>query len=106
MATPYKPSIDVPAAQLADITAGGIPSGRAGSYLLAICNRTANPITYRVAVTTGGAATLADFVVYDFTVGANDIERDWPIPLGDGFKVFVYASAAGLSASLHVSQRA
>ena len=98
--TPQKFSADLAAATLTDITAGGLPTGTAGTYLLAFTNRTATQTTVRWAVTTGGAAGVSEYLVYDAPLTANGVIRDWPIPLYDGWKVWVYSATASVSVTL------
>lgn len=100
--TPQKFSADLAAATLTDLITGGagLPTGTAGTYLLAFTNRTGVATTVRWAVTTGGAAGVGEYLVYDAPLTANGVIRDWPIPLFDGWKVWVYSAAASVSATL------
>lgn len=88
------------ATTLTDITGGGLPVGAAGTYLLTLANRGTAEISCRVAITTGAAAALADYVEYDAVIEAAGTLARWPLPLGEGWKVFVYVSGATVSASL------
>lgn len=83
---------------LTDITGGGAD---AGTYLLNLCNRDgANERTVRVAVTSGAAPTDADWIEYDTTVEPRGVLSRWPIPLAQGWRVYVRASGASVSAHL------
>ena len=97
-------ALALPATTLSDITAGGLAAGKGGSYLLNLVNRAGTDRSVRVAVTTGAAVTLADYVEYDAPLAAagsdGNVLSRWPIPLGEGWKVFVYASDADVSAVL------
>lgn len=92
-------SADLAATTLTDITDGGVAAGRAGSYLLNLCNRSDAEVTVRVAVTTGGAAGNADYLEYDAAIEPKGVLSRWPLPLGEGWKLFIWASATGVSAN-------
>lgn len=100
MAEAKRYAANLAAAALTDITGGGIANADVGTYLLNICNRSNVPVTVRVAITGGAAPGLADYIEYDAAVQANVPLSRWPIPLSAGWKLFVYASAAGVSATL------
>lgn len=90
---------------LTDLTGGGLAAGKAGAYLLNICNRSNAARLVRVAVTSGAAATTADYIEWDAVVGpaggnGNMLSR-WPIALGVGWRVFVQANGADVSAVLN-----
>ncbi|MBB3811473.1 hypothetical protein [Pseudochelatococcus contaminans] len=85
-----------------DITAGGIAGG--GTYLLTVCNRSAGAIPVSIAITTGGEPTDASWLEYLTPVpaagsGKNVLSRH-PVPLGEGWRVFVRASGDGLAVNL------
>lgn len=89
---------DVGAASLVDITGGG---AQAGTYFLNLCNRGDDDVKVRVAITAAGQApTLGDYVEYDATLKSKGALGRWPIALEANERVYVYASATGVSANL------
>jgi hypothetical protein len=90
---------------LTDLTGGGLAAGKGGSYLLNILNRSASARLIRVAITTGGSATAADYIEWDAALDAagtdgNQLSR-WPIALGVGWRVFVQANGSDVTAVLN-----
>tara|TARA_Y100000310_G_scaffold339931_1_gene434152 strand:+ start:905 stop:1240 length:336 start_codon:yes stop_codon:yes gene_type:complete len=72
---------------------------------LTVCNRGGSTESFRVSVNVGGAAadgdTAAEYIYYDVDVATKDaFLRDFPVPLNDGDKVWVYASGANLTFTL------
>lgn len=88
------------ATTLTDITGGGLQAADAGTYLLNICNTGTAGRKLRVAVTSGGAAGAADYFEYDTAIEPSGVFARWPIPLGTGWKLFVYADGNGLAVNL------
>lgn len=88
----------VAAATQTDITGGG---AAAGTYMLALCNRTSSDVTVRIAITNGAAPTDASWINYGRVIEGNGELARWPIALDEGWRVYVYASAAGISATLN-----
>lgn len=80
-----------------------VPSGKSAvGSTLAVCNRSASSVTYRVAVRPAGA-TLANqhYLAYGMTIAANDSHfLTIGITLAATDVVTVYASAADLSFTL------
>lgn len=101
MATRF--SSDVPATTLTDLTGGGIAAGKAGSYMLNLCNRGGVERTFRVALTANvasGSVGLGDYIEYEMKIEPQGVFSRWPIPLAEGWKVWIYASGVNLSAVL------
>lgn len=101
MATRY--SSDVPATTLTDLTNGGVAATKGGTYLLNLCNRGGVTRTFRVALSANvgsGSVGLGDYIEYEMKIEPQGVFSRHPIPLADGWKVWVYASGAGLSATL------
>jgi hypothetical protein len=99
--TAAKYSADLATGVLTDITGGGVAVG--GTYLLCVANRVNNTVAVSIAVTTGGAPVLADYIEYQTQMdgsGTGGIMREWPIPLGQGWRVYAQASSAGVSISI------
>jgi hypothetical protein len=69
---------------------------------LAICNRTAGALTFRVSVAVAGGTTAnQDYIYYDKQVSANDsLFLTIGMTLNEGDVVRTYASATGLSFNL------
>lgn len=69
---------------------------------LVVCNRTANPDTFRVAIRPFGAAISDEhYIYYDYACGGNEvITSTIGMTLGAGTVVTVYSSAADLSYTL------
>ncbi|GJD88178.1 hypothetical protein BHAOGJBA_1691 [Methylobacterium hispanicum] len=97
---------DLAATTLTELTASANSANgqavTAGTHQLNLCNRTGSAISVRVAITKAGvnAPALADYVEWDAPLEPNGVLARWPIPMGDGWKVFVQASAVGVSANL------
>ena len=66
---------------------------------LVIANRSATPATYRVSVSSNGAALANEqYLIYDANIGANDtIALSLGITLDATDKIRVYSSTANLS---------
>lgn len=72
------------------------------SSTLVVCNRSATPTTFRVAVRPAGAAiNNKHYISYDVPIGANEV---WSytigMTLGAADVVSIYAAAATLSSTL------
>ena len=73
---------------------------------VSICNRTASPITVRIAVATATTPTNAEYIEYDVTVAANQVLERTGIVMDNnqqtggvgGKYLVVRASATGVSA--------
>ncbi len=90
---------------LTDITAGGLADDKSGTYLLNVVNRSTAQRLIRVAITTGAAATVANYVEWDALLDpsgsdGNQLSR-WPLALATGWKVFVQANGSDVSAVLN-----
>ncbi len=64
-----------------------------------VCNRSATPTTYRIAIRKGGAAlSLEQYIAYDAPIAANDtVSFNVGISLAQTDVVTVYATLATLS---------
>lgn len=92
------------AAALVDLTGGGLSAAEAGTYEINVCNRSAGAIPVSIAITTGGEPTDASWLEYLTPVpaagsGKNVLSRH-PVPLGEGWRVFVRAGSNGLAVNL------
>jgi len=63
-----------------------------------ICNRTAAPITVRIAVASVATPTNAEYIEYDTTIAANQILERTGIVMDAGKLIVVRSSATGVSA--------
>lgn len=71
-----------------------------------VCNRSATPTTFRVAIRVGGAS-IADshYTYYDIPIAGNDtFTREVKWSLAAGTIVSVYATLATLTFTLHKSE--
>lgn len=92
---------DLTATTNTDLTGGGLAADDVGTYLLNICNRTGVNVAVRFGLTpTSAAPTDANWLEYQTVILPNDILSRWPIPLAAGMSVWVWAGAAGVSATL------
>ncbi len=92
-----KYTADLAANTLTSVTPGGVASGDVGTFLINLCNRSEQDVKVRLAVTTGSAPDLADYLEYDATIEANGVLARHPVPLSEGWLVYALASAAGVS---------
>lgn len=73
---------------------GGVSVGSAGTYSLNICNDSDSDIAFEaIFVTAGSVPGAAHKIRPAFTLEAKGWRVIQPISLGEGFKVFVTASA-------------
>lgn len=63
-----------------------------------ICNRTAAPVTVRVAVASVATPTNAEYIEYDTTIAANQVLERTGIVMDAGKLIVVRSSATGVSA--------
>jgi hypothetical protein len=62
-----------------------------------VCNRTAADATIRIAITTAGAPTAADWIEYDVIVAANQPMERTGLSLSLGEKIYVQSATTGFS---------
>ena len=74
-----------------------VPADKMAVVTVNICNRTSAAKQYRVAVTSGGAATTADYLAYDTDVQANMIQQITGLSLQENYKIIVYGSDSNIS---------
>lgn len=65
---------------------------------VSICNRTASPITVRLAVASAATPTNAEYIEYDTTIAANQVLERTGIVMDAGKLIVVRSSATGVSA--------
>jgi hypothetical protein len=63
-----------------------------------ICNRTASPVTVRIAVASVATPTNAEYIEYDITIAANQVLERTGIVIDAGKLIVVRSSATGVSA--------
>ena len=65
---------------------------------VSICNRTASPITVRLALASAATPTNAEYIEYDTTIAANQVLERTGIVMDAGKLIVVRASTTGISA--------
>ena len=65
---------------------------------VSICNRTASPITVRLALASAATPTNAEYIEYDTTIAANQVLERTGIVIDAGKLIVVRSSATGVSA--------
>ena len=71
------------------------------TFNVRFANRNASSVKVRVAIGTGGAPALADYVDYDIAVAANGIVEDTGLVASAGEKIWVRSDTANVSARAH-----
>jgi len=74
------------------------PAGVTSTVNVNLCNRTAAPVTARIALSTTATPTLGEYIEYDVSIPANSAIERTAIVVGGGQNIVVYAGAAGVSA--------
>ena len=92
-----KYTADLAAETLTDVTGGGALTG---TYLVNLCNRSGGDITVRLAITTGVSPVAADYLEWDTVIEPGGVLSRWPLPLGNGWRVYARASAAGVGVNV------
>jgi len=80
------------------------PVGRKATVSINVCNRTAAPISVRVAhcaTPTVAGVTIADYQEYDTVVLANNVLLITGEPVASGNCIGAYAAAVGVSVVLY-----
>lgn len=92
----------------ADISAGGVasllytvPPGRSCTFNIRSCNRTPAAIQVSVAIGSGASPALKDYITFNQMIPKNGIIEDFGLMASAGEKVWVSASAAGVSVRVH-----
>ncbi len=65
---------------------------------VSICNRTASPITVRLALASAATPTNAEYIEYDTTIAANQVLERTGIVMDAAKLIVVRASTTGISA--------
>lgn len=78
-----------------------VPSNTVSSLNIRICNRNASEVKIRVAIGTGVAPALEDYIDYDIPVAANTIMEDSGIVCSADENIWVYSDVAGVSVRVH-----
>lgn len=83
-----------------DITAYTVPAlTDAVVSNIYVCNRTGAATTFRVAVTSGGAVAVADYIAFDAPIGANETVDIGGLAIGAAYKIIVRAAVVGVTFS-------
>ena len=78
-----------------------VPAGVTATINVRFANRTATGIAVRIAIGTGAAPALADYMSYDIGLPANGVVEDTGIVCSAGDKVWAVAAVAGVSVRVH-----
>jgi hypothetical protein len=78
-------------------TAGATPQ----TFNVRFANRNATAVKVRVAIGTGGAPAVADYVDYDVSIGGNLILEDTGLVASSGEKVWARSDTANVSVRAH-----
>lgn len=70
------------------------------TFNIRLANRNPNDVRVRIAIGTGGAPALADYVDYNVLIPANGILEDTGIVCSAGENIWVYSNTANVSARL------
>lgn len=81
-----------------DTTLYTVPAATVTTATINFCNTTSSPINARLAVTSGGAASLADYLEYEVVIPGNGVLERTGLVLSPGDVIIVRASAAGIAA--------
>lgn len=65
---------------------------------VSVCNRSASPVLIRIAISTSGTPTNAEFIEYDTSLSANGVLERTGIVVDAGKTIVVRSSAASVSA--------
>lgn len=87
-------SYDIPATTDELLFTASVPQ----TFNIRLANRNPNDVRVRIAIGTGGAPALADYVDYDALLPANGILEDTGIVCSAGEKIWVYSNTANVSA--------
>jgi hypothetical protein len=77
------------------------PSGTFTVASLSVCNRNASGVTIRVAISTTGTPTTAEYIEYGATLPANGVLERTGIVLAPTQQIVVYSSSTGISAVVY-----
>lgn len=88
-------------AAAADTLLYTVPASTVTTLNIRVANRNASPIKVRVAIGSGAAPAVNDYIDYDITVGANGALEDTGIVCSAGEKVWVRSDQANASVRIH-----
>lgn len=96
-----KNQLQLPATVLTDCFT--CPAGIAVVCSIYICNRGAAPLTFRLAISLGGAAdALKQYLYYDAEIPANDSLELKPFTLNQADVIRIYAGTANASVTISI----
>jgi len=78
-----------------------VPAGKTATVSIRVANRNSTSVTVRTAVGSGASPANTDYLTYDASVPGNGILEDTGIVVSAGEKIWVYSSAASVSARVH-----
>ena len=80
---------------------GPVPVGKTWSLTANFCNRTAAPISVRLAICAANPAVASEYYEYDAVLPANGVIERTQLVAPAGYYVMARASAAGVSVNGH-----
>ena len=84
-----------------------VPASTLSVVNVNVLNRSAsNPVNVRIALSTGGTPTNADYIEYDVTVPAKGVVERTGLALNAGKQILVYVSTADTSVSVYGLEQA
>ena len=78
-----------------------VPASSLATLNIRVANRNSTTVAIRVAIGTGEAPAVEDYIDYDFLVAANGVLEDSGIVCSAGEKVWAYSSMDGVSVRVH-----
>lgn len=78
-----------------------VPSSTTATVNIAICNRNGAPVVFRVALSTGGSPTDAEWIEYDEVIPGFGIYERTGVVLNAGKRVVVWSTIANVSVSVY-----
>lgn len=79
-----------------------ITAGKAASFSVTLCNRTASAVTVRLAhAAATSTPTTAEWILYDYSLAANAMVQLTGLVAMAGKLVVAYASAASVAATVY-----
>lgn len=73
------------------------PSGKEGSVNVSFCAKTAGPASIRLALTSGGAPAVTDYLEYGATIGIGGVAERTGVWISDGEKLYGRANTTGVT---------
>ena len=81
-----------------DISLYSVPSGKATSFSLNLCNRTSGKVLVRVFFSSNNSPAPGEYIEYDAELLPNDTLQRLGLVLPSGDSIFVRSNTSGVSA--------